>query len=389
MTTRLVLLVTWMTSAITLNHGMAAEALLPEATAAFQQAVEAAVKERIIAGGTWWVERKGQSTHGATGWQVKVLTEELATEQTLFDVASLTKIVATTPCIMRLVEKGKVDLESPVATYIPEFTGLGREFITVRQLLTHTSGLKPGIARQPTWSGYDKAIELACATVPDEATDQRIVYSDINFILLGEIVHRVSGQPLDLYAKKHVFEPLAMRDTGFKPDESQRDRIAATERDEDGVMLRGVVHDPTARRMGGVAGHAGVFSTAADIARYARCLLNGGQLEGRRLLKPETVKRMIQIHSPAHIEGKRALGWDVDTRFSRPRGGFPVGTSFGHTGFTGACLWLDPASNAFFVFLSNRLHETDPKTDSRLLYEVLGWHASRAAGYAGTMPAKK
>lgn len=385
MTTRLAPLIAGIAGALSLLQVMAADALLPEATVAFQQAVEAAVKERVVAGSNWWIERKGQSVHGAAGWQIKVPSKEPATEQTIFDVASLTKVVATTPCLMRLVEKGKVDLKSPVARYLPEFTGLGREVITVRQLLTHTSGLKPGISREPAWEGYAKGIELACATVPDEATDQRIVYSDINFILLGEIIHRVSGQPLDVYAKKHVFEPLAMQDTGFKPAEVLHGRIAATERDSAGVMLRGVVHDPTARRMGGVAGHAGVFSTATDLAKFARCLLNGGQLDGHRLLKPDTVRRMIQVHSPSNIEGKRALGWDVDTRFSRPRGGFPVGTSFGHTGFTGACLWLDPASHTFFVFLSNRLHETDPKTDSRLLYEVLGWHASRAAGYAGTM----
>jgi len=374
---------------LTLSSGFAADALRPEATDAFREAVEVAVKERVIAGGSWWVERQGQSVHGASGWQTKAPAKEKASEQTIFDVASLTKVLATTPCIMRLVEKKKLNLESPVATYLPEFTGLGRELITVRQLLTHTSGLKPGISRDPPWSGYEKGIELACATVPDEAADQRVVYSDINFILLGEIVHRVSGQPLEVYATKQVFAPLKMIDTSYLPDPNLSERIAATDRDDLGVMLCGVVHDPTARRMGGVAGHAGVFSTSADIARFARCLINGGKLDGYRLFKPETLALMISVQTPPLVEAKRALGWDVDTRFSRPRGGFPVGTSFGHTGFTGACLWLDPASETFFVFLSNRLHETDPKTDSRLLYEVLGWHASRAAGYTGFMPSKQ
>ena len=368
------------------GHTLAADALAPEATTAFRAAVETAVKDRVIAGSNWWIEHQGQAVHGASGWQTKVPSAEQASEQTIFDVASLTKVLATTPCIMRLVEKKKLTLESPVATYLPEFTGLGREQITVRHLLTHTSGLKPGISRDPPWSGYQKAIELASATVPDEAADQRVVYSDINFILLGEIVRRVSGQPLDRFAQDQVFAPLQMKDTHYRPDTNLSARIAATDRDEMGVMLRGVVHDPTARRMGGVAGHAGVFSTSADIARFARCLLNGGKLDGYRLLKPETLALMIRVHTPPHLDGKRALGWDVDTRFSRPRGGFPIGTSFGHTGFTGACLWLDPASETFFVFLSNRLHETDPKSDSRLLYEVLGWHASRAAGYAGFMP---
>jgi CubicO group peptidase (beta-lactamase class C family) len=368
------------------GHTLAADALAPEATTAFRAAVETAVKDRVIASGSWWIERQGQSSHGATGWQTKVPSAEQASEQTLFDVASLTKVIATTPCILRLIEQKKLALESPVATYLPEFTGLGREQITVRHLLTHTSGLKPGISRDPPWSGYEKGIELACATVPDEAPDQRLVYSDINFILLGEIIQRITGQALDRFAQDQVFAPLQMKDTHYRPNTNLSARIAATDRDEMGVMLRGVVHDPTARRMGGVAGHAGVFSTSADIARFARCLLNGGKLDGYRLLKPETLALMIRVHTPPQLEGKRALGWDVDTRFSRPRGGFPIGTSFGHTGFTGACLWLDPASETFFVFLSNRLHETDPKSDSRRLYEILGWHASRAAGYAGFMP---
>jgi CubicO group peptidase (beta-lactamase class C family) len=370
------------------GHTLATDALAPEATTAFRQAVETAVKDRVIAGGSWWIERQGQSTHGASGWQSIAPSKEEASEQTLFDVASLTKVIATTPCIMRLIEQGKLNLENPVATYLPEFTGLGREQITLRHLLTHTSGLKPGISRDPPWSGYEKGIVLACATVPDEATDQRLVYSDINFILLGEVIQRVTGQPLDRFAQDQVFAPLQMKNTTFRPNAKLSAHIAATDRDEMGVMLRGVVHDPTARRMGGVAGHAGAFSTSADIARFARCLLDGGTLDGYRLLKPETLALMIRVQTPPHLDGKRALGWDVDTRFSRPRGGFPIGTSYGHTGFTGACLWLDPASQSFFVFLSNRLHETDPKSDSRLLYEILGWHASRAAGYAGTMPTK-
>lgn len=369
-------------------RSMAAQPLSSVATTDFKNAVETAVADRVIAGGTWWIERQGQSAHGASGWQAKLPSPEKASEQTIFDVASLTKVIATTPCIMRLIEQGKLNLESPVATYLPEFSGQDKVPITLRHLLTHTSGLKPGISREPPWSGYEKGIALACATEPATAPDQSIVYSDINFILLGEIIQRVTGQTLDHFAKTQVFDPLQMRDTTFRPPPNLHQRIAATELDEHGNMLRGVVHDPTARRMGGVAGHAGIFSTSADIARYARCLLNGGTLDGYQLLKPDTIALMIRVHTPPHLDGKRALGWDMDTRFSRPRGGFPFGTSFGHTGFTGACLWLDPASESFFVFLSNRLHETDPKTDSRLLYEILGWQASRAAGYAGTMATK-
>jgi CubicO group peptidase (beta-lactamase class C family) len=228
------------------------------------------------------------------------------------------------------------------------------------------------------WSGYDEGIRIACETVPLEMPDEVFCYSDINFILLGELVQQVTGKGLEVFAKEVVFGPLGMEDTGFRPDGALRERIAATEKDEAGVMLCGVVHDPTARRMGGVAGHAGLFSTVRDVARYARCVISGGELDGKRVLKPETVELMTRVATPNGMVDLRALGWDVDTKFSRPRGGFPVGRSFGHTGFTGCCVWLDPGAKAFFVFLSNRLHETDPKSDSRALYEVLGGHASRA-----------
>jgi CubicO group peptidase (beta-lactamase class C family) len=190
------------------------------------------------------------------------------------------------------------------------------------------------------------------------------------------VVHRVSGEPLDEFAKRNVFVPLKMKDSTFKPPAELRDRIAPTERDENGNMLRGVVHDPTSRRMGGVAGHAGLFSTASDLARYCRMILNGGELEGARLLKPETVEQMRHVQSTPAILEKRGFGWDIDTHYSRPRGAlFPIG-SFGHTGFTGTCLWMDPFSKTFYVYLSSRLHGTDPKTDSRKVYEEMGTQAA-------------
>lgn len=356
------------------------ELLREEAVGAFREAVERAVTRRVIAGGGWWVERRGMSVSGVCGDAVKVPeSERRAMEMsTIFDVASLTKVMATTPCVMRLVEEGQVLLEAPVGRYVTAFQGEGRERITVRQLLTHTSGLKAGLSREEAWSGYEEGIRLACATVPLDKPDAVFRYSDINFLLLGEVVRQVTGKGLDVFAKETFFEPLGMVDTGFRPGADLRERIAATERDEAGVMLRGVVHDPTARRMGGVAGHAGLFSTVGDVARYAWCVIGGGECDGRRVLKPETVALMTGVASPAGMVEKRALGWDVDTKYSRPRGGFPVGKSFGHTGFTGCCVWMEPEAGAFYVFLSNRLHETDPESDSRELYEVLGGHAARA-----------
>lgn len=344
----------------------------------FRKAIQQAVWDRVISGAAWWVEQDGASSQGSYGFRSKVPERERVSEDTIFDVASLTKVMATTPSIMLLIEQGRVKLDAPVCEYLPEFAGMGRDVITVRQLLTHTSGLKPSLAKEPAWSGYETGVRLACETLPTALPDEVFRYSDINFILLGEVVRRVSGDPLEVFAKKCFFGPLGMKDTMFRPDAGLIRRIAATEKDERGVMLRGVVHDPTCRRMGGVAGHAGLFSTAADVARYARMILHDGELEGLRVLKLETVKLMTAIHTPSTLPDRRALGWDVDTRYSKPRGGFPVGASFGHTGFTGTCLWLDPGSRTFYVFLSSRLHETDRHSDHRKLYEKLGVEVAKA-----------
>lgn len=345
----------------------------------FREAIQQAVWDRVISGSTWWVEHDGVPSHGCLGSRAKIPEKEPISEDTIFDLASLTKVVATAPSAMLLLEQGRIELGAPVRQYLPEFSGEGREAITVRHLLTHTSGLKPGLGKLPEWSGHDTGIKLVCATKPEHLPDEQFRYSDLNFILLGEIVQRVSGETLDAFARKHVHQPLAMKDTMFLPSKSLLPRIAPTERDEHQVMLRGVVHDPTSRRMGGVAGHAGLFSTAADLARYCRMILNQGELEGVRVLKVETVQLMTAVQTPNEMREQRALGWDVDTSYSKPRGGFPVGTSFGHTGFTGTCLWMDPASRTFYVFLSSRLHASDPGSDHRRLYEKLGLEVAKAA----------
>ena len=344
--------------------------------AEMREVLQSFVSKRVIPGAVYWIEREGQTMHGAIGQRAVIPKKEAISEDTIFDLASLTKVVATTPSVMLLIEQGKVKLDALVKEYIPEFTGEGRERITVKQLLTHTSGMIPDLPRALVWSGYDGAIRRVCESVPTHASDEEFRYSDINFILLGEIVHRVSGEMLDVFAKKNVFAPLKMHDTTFKPDAKLLARIAPTERDENKVMLRGVVHDPTARRMGGVAGHAGLFGAAADLARYCRVMMNGGELDGVRLFKPETVKLMTSVQTPPTMLDRRGLGWDIDTRFSRPRGAlFPIG-SFGHTGFTGTCVWMDPLSKTFYVFLSSRLHATDPKMDSRQCYDEMGTQAA-------------
>ena len=343
----------------------------------FSAAIQQAVWDRVIAGATWHVEHQGRWREGSHGFRAKLPEKEPISKDTVFDLASLTKVVATTPSIMLLVEQGRVKLDDPVKTYIPQFAGGARSRITVRHLMVHTSGLKPGLPRNPAWSGYSSGIGWACVAFPTTSPDEKFRYSDINFILLGEIVRRVSGEPLDVFAAKHVFQPLGMKDTCFNPPASWLTRIAPTEKDENKTLLRGIVHDPTSRRMGGVAGHAGLFSTAADVSRYARMILNGGELDGVRVLKADTVRLMTALHTPTGMKEKRALGWDMDTSYSRPRGKFGA-TSFGHTGFTGTCLWLDPATRSFYVFLSSRLHEPAKGVDVRKLYLKLGESLSRS-----------
>jgi uncharacterized protein YbbC (DUF1343 family)/CubicO group peptidase (beta-lactamase class C family) len=337
----------------------AAGALRTNKLAEMDAAVLGAIAEKKCPGGVLMFRHSGETYFKSYGLRATTPESERMTEDTIFDAASLTKVVATTPAIMLLVERGSVDLNAPVASYIPEFAANDKGGITVRHLLTHTSGLRAGIAAAPAWSGYEKAIALACAETPTTQPGAAFRYSDINFIVLGEIVRRASGMPLNAFVAREIYSPLKMVDTGFLPPAEKLGRVAPTEVLASGEVLRGVVHDPTARRMGGVAGHAGLFFTATDLARYAQMLLNEGECDGVRLLKPETVRLMRAVQTPAELSARRGLGWDIDSSYSGPRGKvFPIG-SFGHTGWTGTSLWMDPFSQSFLVFLSNRNHPTE------------------------------
>ena len=333
-----------------------ADAVLnPAKLADMDRAVDEAIAAHEMPGGVLWLEHKGARYEKAYGNRALIPKVEAMTEDTIFDAASLTKVLATTPCVMLLWERGKIKLDEPVASYLPEFRAHGKESITVRHLMTHTSGLSAGLGRNPDWSGYDKAIALACAEKPTHPPSVLFRYSDINFIVLGELVRRISGRELNDFASSEVFGPLKMVDTMYLPPRSLVGRIAPTERVED-TVLRGIVHDPTAQRMGGVAGHAGVFTSVADVARYARMFLNNGELEGVQLFKPDTVRLMTSVQSPSTVPARRGLGWDIDSDYSRPRGSvFPLG-SYGHTGFTGVCLWIDPFSQSFWMLFANRVH---------------------------------
>jgi uncharacterized protein YbbC (DUF1343 family)/CubicO group peptidase (beta-lactamase class C family) len=277
--------------------------------------------------------------------------KEAMTVDTIFDIASLTKVVATTTAVMQLVQKGEVRLNDPVAKYIPEFAQNGKEDITVRNLLTHFSGLRADIDLTPPWDGRDSALRLSYAETPEYSPGSRFLYSDTNFITLAALVERVSGSTLDAYCARRIFAPLRMTHTRFLPPAAWRRKIAPTEYDEQGKMLRGIVHDPRARRMGGVAGHAGLFSTADDLSRFAQALLNGSPI-----LAPEVVEKMTTPQQPPTATVLRGLGWDIDSPFSSNRGDLlPVG-SFGHTGFTGTSIWIDPTTRTFVILLANSVH---------------------------------
>jgi uncharacterized protein YbbC (DUF1343 family)/CubicO group peptidase (beta-lactamase class C family) len=320
--------------------------------------IEAAIKEGRLPGAVVLVGHEGRVVYRkAYGDRSVEPTTEPMTADTIFDLASLTKVIATTSSLMKLYEEGRFRLNDKITQYIPEFQG-GKSDITIRNLMTHFSGLQPDFPLEPQWKGYDEGIRRACSFPPAGPPGVSNVYSDINFILLGELVHRLSGKMLSDYSKETIFAPLGMRDTMFLPPASLIPRIAPTERGPDGVPFRGVVHDPRARNMDGVAGHAGLFSTVDDLARFAQMMLNGGQLGRVRLFSPLTVEKFTEPQTPTDQPILRGLGWDIDSAYSSNRGElFPVG-SYGHTGFTGTSIWIDPMTKTYVILLANAVHPT-------------------------------
>ena len=275
------------------------------------------------------------------------------TRDTIFDVASLTKPFATTLAVMSLVERGDLKLDAPVGRYVKEFRRADLEGVTIQRLLTHTAGLVAIPTSGSVNGGFPKAAASMAKLPLDYPPGTSFQYSDTGFLLLGEVVRRVSGLPLDRYVERVVYKPLGLKDTMFNPPASLHGRIAPTEF-HNGKLLLGDVHDPRARAVGGVAGHAGLFSTAADLARICRMLLADGTLDGQRILKPATVK-LMWTRSPEGNSG-RALGWDVSSAFSRTASIFFPPDAVGHLGFTGTSVWLDPASRTYLIVLTNRVH---------------------------------
>lgn len=364
-----------------------------ERLAAIDETVAASIAKRELPGAVVLVGRRGEIVwRKAYGDRAVAPAREAMTTDTVFDLASLTKVVATATSIMLLIERGKVRLSDPLSAFIPEIKGDGRERITIELLLTHRAGYAPDFNLKERWIGYDEAIKRLINEPLHNPPGVRFVYSDIGYIALGEVVRRASGMPLDQFARLNIFEPLGMRNTSFRPPANINTRVAPTEkrRGQQSYLgdtpeannpdaerwLRGEVHDPTAYRMNGVAGHAGLFSTADDLAIYCQMILNGGSYGKAHILSPLSVAQMIEPRLVSETGWTRGLGWDMNTSFSTNRGDlFGLG-SFGHTGFTGTSIWIDPATEMFVVFLSNRVHP-DGKGDVGALR---GRVASIAAG---------
>jgi CubicO group peptidase (beta-lactamase class C family) len=294
---------------------------------------------------------------GRTGWTAG--DPQVNADETIYDLASLTKVVAATTAAMLLVEDGKLSLDAPVSRYLPGFVGPGKAGVRVRHLLTHTSGL-------PAWAELysttpEGALARATATPLQREPGSRVDYSDIGFVLLWAVAEQAAGEPLYKLLDRRIFGPLAMRSTTYLPG-AACDRCAPTALLPDGTLLRGVVHDPIARRLGGVTGNAGLFSTAHDLARFAAMLAGEGEMDGVRVLKAETIRRFTARQPGA---GTRALGWDTPSGGSRGAAGPRLsGRAFGHTGFTGTSLWVDPERGTWTVLLSNRTFQ--PRGENRI-----------------------
>jgi CubicO group peptidase (beta-lactamase class C family) len=344
-------------------------------------AVAAAIKARETPGAVVLVARHGKIGYWkAFGMRALQPQSEPMTRDTIFDMASLTKVVATTPAIMLLVQSGQLRIEDRVKRYLPLFTGGGKDDITVRHLLIHYSGLPPDFDLSKSWMGREAALEELWS-ITAKTPGKEFVYSDLNFIALGEIIRAVSGKGLESFVQDYLYQPLGMAETTFNPQAGWLARIAPTESRDRSLqylkgsapasapqILRGEVHDPTAWRMGGVAGHAGLFSTARDIATYAQMLLDQGSFQGKPVLAPLAVQAMTRPQSPAGAP-VRGFGWDIDTSYSSPRGDL-FGAGYGHTGFTGTSLWIHPPTGTFVIILANRVHP-DGKGDMTRLRALI------------------
>lgn len=331
--------------------------------------IQAGIQDKKIPGAVVLIGTKDQILHRkAYGARQILPTEEPNTIETIYDLASLTKPVATATSVMLLMERGKIDINAPVCHYLPEFTSHGKDKITIHHLLTHTSGLIADNHIRDYQQGKEEAWKRICDLKPVAPPEEKFIYSDVGFITLGVLVERVSGIPLNEFVQQNIFNPLKMVDSSYQPDASLIGRIAP-QNQENNRWIRGTVHDPRASLMGGVAGHAGTFATADDLSRYARMILNNGSLDGVQVLAPATVAAMEKSHSvPGN--GLRTWGWDRKTGYSGNRGQGMSDMAMGHGGFTGTGLWIDPELDLYVIVLSNRLHPEGKGAVNKIIGEI-------------------
>jgi serine-type D-Ala-D-Ala carboxypeptidase len=334
---------------------------------AVDRAIDEAIQQGKAPGAVLLVGRGDQIVYErAYGNQAVAPVTQAMTLDTVFDLASLTKPVATATSVMMLVDRGKIDLAAPVGRYLPEFANRGKQTITVEMLLRHWGGLVPDNPMADYAGTEAEAIQKIMQLKPRTEPGTTFAYTDVGFIVLGELVRRVDGRPLDQFAREEIFTPLSMTRTTFEPPADWRDAIAPTEQRE-GRWMVGEVHDPRAYALGGVAGHAGLFGPAHDLARWCRMLNNEGEIDGVRVLSKQAVARMLTPRALPDGTGARGLGVDMNSSFATCRGErFDPDTTFGHTGWTGTMLWSDPVNDVFVILLTNRVHP-DGKGDVKAL----------------------
>lgn len=326
--------------------------------------VEGAISDGLIAGGVVLIGNHAKVLFEKAYGKVSNAPDARAmTAETIFDIASLTKVIATTPAVLKLMEEGKLSLVDPVEKWYPEFYGHMKDDLLMANLLTHTSGLDdfPLSSEDPIQS----AVNGAATQKMKGSVWSRFKYADINFILLAESVKRASGNGLDTYAAMSFFKPMGMKDTSFNPSKEDSQRCAATI-DTDKTLMFGQAQDYVARQLGGVAGHAGLFSTADDLARFCRMMLNGGEFEGKRILSRRVIDQMTAPYFSRGGKVIRGLGWDIDSPYSSPRGNGFSPTSFGHTGYSGSSIWIDPVNDLFVVLLTSRIDYKNTRKFSAL-----------------------
>lgn len=329
--------------------------------------LENAIRRGLISGGVVAVGNHAGQLYGtAQGRLYPDVSAPLLSERTLFDTASLTKVIATAPAIMKLLEQGKINLLDPLSRWFPEFEDTDLEEITILNLLTHTSGMDDVeiTSEEPLKSLLENVLLHNNGTMPGN----RFRYADINFILLGELVKRAAQAPLNIFCAEYIYAPIGMAETAFLP-QGENNLIAPTA-DQRKTLKAGVVQDINARRLGGVAGHAGLFSSASDLNRFATMILNRGKHNGIQVFKERVITQMTSPYFYNHGKIIRGLGWDISSPFSSPRGNFFSDMSFGHTGYSGSSIWIDPEQDLYVILLTVRLDYTNVRQFNQLRSDI-------------------